>query len=79
MSGQWAKDAAERILVTVIQMVLAAALTAFTESIRGTDPVTLDALTGAILAAYAAGLAALKAWVAKLVPGTVSPASFAKG
>lgn len=78
-SNHWARDAIERIVSTVVQLVLAAVLTAFTESLRGAeDPATINAVTVAIAAAYGAGLAALKAWFASLVGGTISPASLAK-
>lgn len=76
--GNWAKDAIERVVSTLIQVVVGAALVAFTEAIRGSDTVTLDTVTGALLAGYTAAVAALKAWLARLVPGTVSPASLAK-
>lgn len=74
----WARDAVERIVSTLLQVVVAAALAAFTQAITGAENVTLDTVTGALVAAYAAGLAALKAWLAKLIPDTVSPASVVK-
>jgi hypothetical protein len=77
-AGSWARDAIERIVSTVVQLVIAAALAAFTKEITGAETVTLDTVTGAIMAAYVAGLAALKAWIAKAIDGTISPASLAK-
>lgn len=74
-TGSWARDAIERIVRTVIQVVVAAALTAFTKEIQGTEVVTLDTITVALGAAYAAGAAALMAWLAKFKDDTLSPAS----
>ncbi len=77
-SISWGRDALERIFWTVVQVVVAAALTAATDALLSTD--TLDAGTAKaiLLAVYAAGLAALKAWLATFVKGTISPASTAK-
>lgn len=74
-AGSWARDAIERIVRTVLQLVIAAALTAFTKEIQGTETVTLDTITAALMAAYAAGAAALMAWVARFKDNTLSPAS----
>jgi hypothetical protein len=77
-SSTWAKDAVERIVWTVVELVVTAALAAFTNVIRGADVVTVDTLIAAVSAAYAAAVTALKAWFAKMVEGTISPASMAK-
>jgi hypothetical protein len=80
-TGTWAKDAAERIIFTVLQVVVAAGLTALTSSIASAmsdGSVTLDDLRAIVFVTYAAAAAALKAWVANLFGGTISPASFAK-
>lgn len=73
--GSWARDAIERIVRTVVQLVIAAALAAFTKEIQGADVVTLDTVGVALMAAYAAGAAALMAWLAKFKDNTLSPAS----
>lgn len=77
-SVSFAKDAIERILSTVVQVFLAAALTAATEVVVGNDGGSLDAISTAIMAGWGAGLAAIKAYLAKIKTGTLSPASLAK-
>lgn len=75
---QWAKDAAERVFWTAVQVVLAAVLTTLTGTLVGAETLNSDVVKAAVMAAYGAGLAALKAFVAKSIPGTISPASTVK-
>lgn len=74
----WSRDAFERVAWTVVQVLLATFLTAVTEAIRGTEVTDLDAITAALLAGWGAVAALVKAWVAKFIEGTVTPASTAK-
>lgn len=75
----WAKDAWERVGSTFIQVIVAAVLTAATEALVQLEAIEGTAATGIILATFAAILAALKAWWAKRITGTISPASLVKG
>lgn len=80
-SISWAKDAVERVFWTVVELVIGAALTALTASLTtavSDGSVTLEELKGVVTLVWAAVAAAVKAYLAKLVPGTVSPASTAK-
>lgn len=77
-NSNWLRDAVERVVRTVIAIVVGAGLAAFTEKIKGTENVSLDTITAALAAAYSAGASALMSWLATLAQNTVSPASFAK-
>lgn len=77
-NASWAKDAWERVGSTFIQVVIAAVLTAATEALVQLEAIEGNVATGIILATFAAVLAAVKAWWAKRVSGTVSPASLVK-
>lgn len=77
-SISWSRDAIERVLWTVVQVVVAAALTAATEAFLGSETLDATSVKAIVLAAWAGALAALKAFVAKSISGTISPASTAK-
>lgn len=77
----WAKDAVERVFWTVVELVVGAAMTALTAALTSAvsdGSVTLEELKGVVTIAWTAVAAALKAYLAKLVPGTISPASTAR-
>jgi hypothetical protein len=76
-SASWGKDTVERVLATVVELVLGAATAAFIQKISGTETVTLDSVFQALTAGATAGYAVLKAYLAKLVQNAISPASLA--
>ena len=76
--ADWVRDTVERVVSTVAQVVISAAATAATLTITTADEVTLGTTWAAVQVGYAAGLAALKAWLARVVDGAVSPASLAR-
>ena len=76
-NASWVKDTVERVLSTVVELAIGAGLAAFTAKIRGADVVTLDTVFSAFTAAYTAGAATVKAYLAKLVQNAISPASLA--
>ena len=73
----WLRDTVERVVATVVELVIGAALAAFTVKLTDGGPVTLDTLFQALVAGYTAGAAVLKAYLAKLVQNAISPASLA--
>lgn len=77
-AGMWARDTVERVFWTVVQVVAGAFLTAVTANLTSAEALDKETVVVALTTGYAAALAALKAWVARSKPGTISPASFAK-
>lgn len=76
-SASWGKDTIERVLSTVVELVLGAATAAFIQKLGGSETVTLDSVFQALTAAATAGYAVVKAYLARLVQNAISPASLA--
>ena len=71
LTRRWLIDTAERVVVTAGEAFCGAML------LSGADLISLSAVRSAEVAAVGAGLAALKAAFAALVPSGISPASLA--